>query len=519
MSTKRATETAPLLIVQVEPPQQEDGGDYYYRTYAPGMAMAREKGVYVINLTNIHRKKDEIMRQADVLILKNICDADMLPLIKERKKKKKPTVYELADDICAIPSWNPVHFFFKNRENTILFKRIANFCNAVQFSVPELQRLYGYLNPCSKVFPNQITNVGPEKNYKDYKNVIVGWGGSQGHLEDIAAIAAPLTDWIMSRNDVNLYLMCSDSIWSLFEKLPQARKKRFKTGSLNDYYAFLKQIDIGLAPLNNSGFNRSRSDVKFLEYAAFGVVPVVQNAKPYAQTVQHDQTGYLFDDTAEMLDGLDMLVKNVACIPRIARAARQYVIKERLEHAHGKSRIAFYRSTLKAFNNEKKRLDAGSIFEGFSKIDGAVCNGRHLKLLSTPFENLLHDGLVLSQVEEEKVSACSVFSEAIRFEPNNYLPYLFGAFCSEDTAGWLHQAIERNPNSIKSWILMGEAYERQKDVVNSIKCYDSAARIFPEYEIPYLRTAALMQKLGHQKESDNLNVKVKELIHPLEFQN
>ena len=100
-----------ILIVQVEPPQREDGGDYYYRTLAPGLAIAEEEGVYVINLTNVHRKKEEIMRKADVLILKNICDPDILPLIRERKEQNKLTVYELADDLCAIPPWNPVHFF------------------------------------------------------------------------------------------------------------------------------------------------------------------------------------------------------------------------------------------------------------------------------------------------------------------------------------------------------------------------------------------------------------------------
>jgi len=84
------------------------------------------------------------MRQADVLILKNICDPDMFPLIKERKQQKKITFYELADDICAIPPWNPVYFFYKNQENLLLFKRIANYCDVMQFSVPELKRIYNY---------------------------------------------------------------------------------------------------------------------------------------------------------------------------------------------------------------------------------------------------------------------------------------------------------------------------------------------------------------------------------------
>ncbi|MCL5807310.1 MAG: hypothetical protein M1418_01905, partial [Deltaproteobacteria bacterium] len=56
----------PILIAQVEPAQNEECGDYYYRTLTPGITMAEETGIYIINLTNIHRCKEEIMREADV---------------------------------------------------------------------------------------------------------------------------------------------------------------------------------------------------------------------------------------------------------------------------------------------------------------------------------------------------------------------------------------------------------------------------------------------------------------------
>ena len=506
-----------ILIAQVEPPQREDGGDYYYRTLAPGLAMAEEEGICVINLTNVHRKKEEIMRKADILILKNICDPDILPLIRERKEQNKLTVYEIADDLCAIPPWNPVHFFYKDHENLLLFKRLANYCDAIQFSVPELQRLYGYLNPCSAVFPNQITNTPPERKFENSKKIIVGWGGSHGHLEDMAEVAGPLMGWIISKDNVHLYLMCSDPIWTLFEHLPAKRKRRFKIGSMDDYYTFLKKIDIGLALLKNTAFNRSRSDVKFLEYAVHGVMPVVQASVPYISTVKHGETGFLFEDASGMLDVLEMLTDDGNLISRVAQNARQYVIKDRLQHRHGKERIEFYRTRLAELNSgQKVNKAAHEIFEDFCNIEGAIQKGRHLRLMPTRFENLLHDGLVSIQVEGNASSAQALFSEASRLEPNNYLPYLFGASCSGDTPGFLEQAIKRNPHSLKSWILLGEEYVKNGDVVRAMKCFESAAEIFPEYEIPYMRTASLLQKLGHKEESMFLFDKCKALILPLQ---
>jgi len=457
------------------------------------------------------------MGQADVLVLKNICDPDILPVISRRRRASQLTVYELADDICHIPPWNPVHFFYKDKENLLLFKRLAYCCDAMQFSVPELHRSYGYLNACSMVFPNQISDVPPERTPGDSGEIVVGWGGSHGHLEDMAAISEPLMDWILSRRNVRLHLMCSSPIWQLFDRLPTQRKRRIETGSLQDYYGFLRGIDIGLAPLENTAFNRSRSDVKFLEYAIHTVAPVVKALAPYAGTVAHGVTGLLYKDAAGMVDVLNRLADDAPLVTRVARAARRYVIDERLQHAHSKGRIGFYRRALGALNGGGRGVgsSAGRLatHEG---MQGASRKGRHLKLMSTRFEDLLHDGLLMSQVKGEKRLAGRMFSEASRLEPDSHLPYLFGASCSGDAAGWLRQAVTRNPHSIKSWILMGEAYARKGDATESIRCFRSAAEVFPEYEIPYLRTAAILQELGRREEARSLQTKVEQLICPLE---
>ena len=63
----KSENAAPMIIAQIEPPHIAEGGDYYYRTHAPGIAMAQAEGVHVVNLTSQHRRGIEIMGQADVL--------------------------------------------------------------------------------------------------------------------------------------------------------------------------------------------------------------------------------------------------------------------------------------------------------------------------------------------------------------------------------------------------------------------------------------------------------------------
>ena len=502
----------PILVAQVDTPQDETTGDFYYRTYAPGVAMAQCEGVYVINLTNIHRKKEEVMRVADVLVLNNLCDPDLLPIIRERKQRGKSTVYELCDDLDAVPPGSPVYPFYNDPENRLLIKKLAHYCDAMQFSSPELQRKYGFLNGKSEVFPNQILEVPPERRYSRRPEVIVGWGGSLGHLDDMARLSQPLIGWIMSRNDVSLHLMCADPIWKLFDRLPPERKRWIRTGSLKDYYRFLSSIDIGLAPLEDTPFNRSRSDIKFLEYAAHGVVPVVQASGPYLSVVKNGVSGLLFNTTEELVRILDGLVRDLSMRTRMSIAARDYILRERLQIDHGRDRIGYYLSMLPQSGPGLTRPNhATRKFQDLAKISGAERRGNHLLLASTRFELLVRGGLLASDLSSP-LKASSMFREAIQLEPWSYLPRMFGAYFCGDVIQSFREAIVRNPLSIKSRVLLGEEYAKRGDVIKALECFKAAAETFPEYELPYLKAAALLKDSGFNRQGASLVDHARNLI-------
>jgi tetratricopeptide (TPR) repeat protein len=499
-----------LLVVQVEPPQHEEGGDYYYRTYAPSFSLSLENNVYVINLSNISRKRTELFTRADILILKNICDPDILPVIAERKQTGKISIYEIADDLGAIPAWNPVHFFYHNKENISLFKKTAASCDAVQFTVSELQRTYGNLNARTAVFPNQISLIPAERKDILRKGLIIGWGGSHGHWEDMKEIAPALTTWFQGHQDVKLYLMCSRNIWDLFRNVPEGQKKLFPTGSLENYYDFLRNLDIGLAPLNDTAFNRSRSDIKFLEYAISEVVPLLQDLTPYKEYVRDCQTGILFNSPQAMLSALDSLYGDRPLRMRIAKQARNYVVRYRLQKDHNKERLNFYLSIFRQTKSEEKYIN--KMFDLLDKEAGISRCGRYLRLLPTLFENCLYNGLIFSQIEHDSLQACSMFEQAKDIEPQNYLPYLFGAAVMPDTIKSLEQAVNLNPCSVRSLLLLGEQYAARNDIVNAVKYFEMAASLFPAYEIPYLRAAQALKTIGLDEQAEELFIKAQSLL-------
>ena len=103
--------------------------------------------------------------------------ADLLPVIRDRKARGKPRVRTLRRT-GDLPPTIPCRAFYHQSNNLLLIKRLAHYCDALQFSSPELKRKYGYLNPKCCVFPNQILAAPPERKRKSRGKVIVGWGGS-----------------------------------------------------------------------------------------------------------------------------------------------------------------------------------------------------------------------------------------------------------------------------------------------------------------------------------------------------
>jgi hypothetical protein len=522
MSTSQSAAPSPLLIAQLDPPHAGREGDWYYRTYAPGLAMAAQPGVFVINLDNVHRRKAEILRHADVLILNSVVDADLLPILRERREARLLTVYEVSDDVSAVPPENPVHAFYQVGENLHLFLRLAHACDANQFSVPELQRRFGYLCPRGRVLLNQIAELPPPRplgpagpHGSAAGPLTIGWGGSRGHLADMAAVAGPLCAFIAAHPDVRLRIMGAEPIWRLFDALPADRKEWTRPGSLHDYYAFVAGLDIGLAPLMDHGFNRSRSDVKFLEYAAHGVVPVVQALVPYLDTVRQEETGFLFSTPAQLIQTLTRLAADPPLRHRVAGAAYRYVAACRREDEHAAARLSFYREALAAHSHQGRSEAACRSFVGsLARWPGARQRGQHVLLESTRYEQLLHDGLVLSQHGRQK-EAVALFLEAGHLEPTNYQPYLCLAAAGHAPLDTLAEALRRNPRSIQSWLLLGGHLWQGGAPGKAIERFLTAAELYPSYELPYLRTAQVLRHMGDPYEAQRLEKTAEKLLRPL----
>jgi 2-polyprenyl-3-methyl-5-hydroxy-6-metoxy-1,4-benzoquinol methylase/glycosyltransferase involved in cell wall biosynthesis len=487
----------PWLIAQLDAMHRSRGGDWYYRTFAPGRALAALPGVHVVNVDQANRRLSAIVEGADVLVVNGVCSADLLGVIERRKRAGRTTVFEINDDVQEIQEENPLAGFFKRPENVRLFRRLAKCSDAVQYSAPELQRVYGGLNPRGRVFLNQVVAPPPLRASRADGAVRIGWGGSAGHFDDLAEVAPALIRFVHQTPQVTLELMCSDRIWGLFDALPADRKRRTPVGTLEQYYAFVSGLDIGLAPNRDRGFNRARSDVKFLEYAGWGAVPVVSRLVPYEASVRQGENGFFFGDPSELVSVLTTLVNDAGTRARVRDNAHQYVVSQRLQAPHAAERLDFYAELQPQTPSDSA---PERLFAELSELEGAEVYERHLTLAHTRYEASLHDGLVLVQSGEGRERGASLLRAAAELEPEQELPHLFlGA--GLDSEAELLAALTKNPASVQAALALGEHYLSHQRPTLALPRFLKAAELAPGYELPYLLAASAMRQLKADKEA------------------
>jgi glycosyltransferase involved in cell wall biosynthesis len=451
----------PFLLVQIDPPTTEFCGDHYYRTYVPLYALGnRSAHFHTVSLTNEHRLKFYLMRNADVVVLSLVADMDLIPVVEERRKRGLITIYEWNDDVFNVPPWNPQHRFFSQPHVQRTMKQLARMCDAVQFSSTVLEEKYVWLNKKRTVFINHLLPLEEDTTPNSGSEYLeIGYGGSAGHFYDVAYIAPHLFRWIYEEKRVRFNIMAADPIVKLFSFLPLERIRVFPTGSIFDYYRFVRVLHVGIAPLLDTPFNRSRSDVKFLEYAAHGVVPVLQRTVPYSGVVAHGKTGLLFESGEDCISKLRWLLDHPDERKRIAREAKTHVLRERMIFKRIEEREKFYLGLLKKLDLRQKKDD--KFFESIRDTEGAVIQGDYVMLGPSRFELLIREGLSFL-AEGKRDRARKNFIIAMEMEPANYLPYLYLAECSsygEEKTRYLREALRINPRSFMArWMLKASSF-------------------------------------------------------------
>lgn len=183
-----------------------------------------------------------------------------------------------------------------------------------------------------------IANRLPVKN-PDGK-IVIGYMGSSTHDEDLRMII-PALQAVNERYPDRLsfefigVLNRSASNWDAIHSLPArvlavpSWETEYPTFML--WFTGATRWDLGVAPLVDNVFNRYKSDVKYLDYAAAGVPGIFSAVPAYQSSVVDHSTGLLVvNSTAAWTAALDELIRDEALRVKIWQNSSQYLYQERI---------------------------------------------------------------------------------------------------------------------------------------------------------------------------------------------
>ncbi|MDZ7863243.1 hypothetical protein [Acidovorax sp.] len=99
--------------------------------------------------------------------------------------------------------------------------------------------------------------------------------------------------------------------------------------------------DLAMLPLNDTPFNRFKSDLKFIECCAAGVVPICSSLV-YAEKQVHHEIGVFATTPEEWATSLLRLLSDVSEIAARREKGLQYVERNRMHSQHIHSRMCYY---------------------------------------------------------------------------------------------------------------------------------------------------------------------------------
>lgn len=208
-------------------------------------------------------------------------------------------------------------------------KRIVQkFCDGVIVSTPYLGNIYSTIHDNIHVAPNCVDPADWEAPYYGGnvelepfvpgERLRIGWAGSASHLYDLAEIR-PALDWASRQKGVEVVVLGE-------LELPLAHWQVPWTDTLAEYRRNVFALDVILCPIRASAWANCKSDVKALEGAMGGALPVVSKTEPFRPWWDR---GYVAETKKDWVKIVKHLVANRDEVAREAKSARDYVLEER----------------------------------------------------------------------------------------------------------------------------------------------------------------------------------------------
>jgi glycosyltransferase involved in cell wall biosynthesis len=273
----------------------------------------------------------------DVVISQRVNAYEGLGLWRRWNTPWTRTVYENDDDVFNITHEN-VSAYDSYKEGSELREAVKRYCDTaslITVSTPHLGDMHREMSPGVpvEVLPNYINKWVldlPHDERQGRKRL--GWMGGASHVRDINEAAGSVRRFMQRHPDWDMIVSGTD-----YRRSFKVDKNRLffvpwvAVASEPRLFYRLIDYDIGICPLLDTEFARSKSAIKALEYSARGIPVIASDVEPYRKFIHDGVDGFLVKTEHEWLNRLETLANDEALRRQMGLAAKENARKHLIE--------------------------------------------------------------------------------------------------------------------------------------------------------------------------------------------
>ncbi|WP_445396783.1 glycosyltransferase [Zobellella sp. An-6] len=253
------------------------------------------------------------------------------------KSASKKIIYEIDDDL--LDKGGMLQRGFKGNFDELASKVefLAKVADKITVSTAKLKTKFEHYNSSVVVVPNMLDEnlwqLGVQRDLYsgDYARsldfpVKIGYIGTNTHQEDLLMISDAMNKLKEKYGD-----KIEIEVIGAFQNHKPLFGNRVALPKNTDYPSFvnwlLKRVkwDIGLIPLVNDNFNKSKSNLKFLEYAALDMAIIVSEHDVYKDIANKCNSNIVLNQNDSWFGSLSRLIDDESYRKKIAKEARSLV--------------------------------------------------------------------------------------------------------------------------------------------------------------------------------------------------
>ena len=301
-----------------------------YRTWIPMQALAHRGHTVHIEERNVIENPQPLF-DADVVHFCRSCFGPTERLARSLKDAGVAIVWDNDEDFLAVPKGSPGFVDVKGLHGQRIWTSLKSMMRIADVVTTPSEALAERYREASGADVRVLENYLPPTFTRPdrvpvHTDITVGWHATLNHQSDFEQLKLRETLEHVIRRHHNLRVIAIGLGIELNSHRYEACQEGVNYVGLPEQ---LLRLDVGLAPLTDTTYNRSRSNVKLKEYAAMGVPWLASPVGPYAR-MGEDQGGRLVPDD-RWFEEIDRMVLEADARSVLARRARRWAEGERIE--------------------------------------------------------------------------------------------------------------------------------------------------------------------------------------------